>query len=304
MPALQQVRQRLAALTTGPASILSGLLVVMLLMCACGLSCLIYGQRRRPSNQDPLESRITSVLQPQNISNPQEPSRGSFYKESPQPEGGLGLHSGGVPTNWVPELDMPPPLSVSTVLTTRKVELQVRMSQLKDAAATGKDGIARTITFLSPTAALLLKATVQKVDGESGLFVDITEQIPGGNPSAMVHLINKDAAPRMHFFGGPKPLSEIHCADGANSLYGTVEMTRNGTWRLVSATTNLPVATIGGDVKRLDLGVRTNGGKDVATVSPSSSSSMGGDVSICVHTGADLVLAVSLLLSVLLSAQI
>jgi len=297
---------------TGSMSIISGMIVVMLLMCACGLSCLLVGQRRRRSRQDPLECRVTSVLQPQRVSLPQESSRGAFHKEtaaafhkeSLQPEGGLGLlprsspRPGGVPLSphqMSPFHDMPPPLSLSSAPLTRKVELLVTKNQMASAAATGGD-----IMLLAPTGALLLRATVRKVDAD--LWLEVTMQVQGGSPSAMVRLTNKDAAPKMQFFG-PKPATgpEIFGPDG--NLYGMLEMNRAGTGRLVSATTGLPVATVDGDVRRLELAVRTKGGVEMATVSSSGSSNVG-DVSICVHIGADLALVVSLLLSVLLAAQI
>lgn len=153
--------------------------------------------------------------------------------------------------------------------------------------------------LLAPTGALFLRATVRKVDVD--LWLEVTMQVQGGSPSSMVRLTNKGATPKMQFFG-PKPATGPEIFDSNGNFYGIVETNRSGTGRLISSTTGLPVATVDGDMRQLELTVRTKSGVEFATVSSRGSSNIG-DVSICVHSGADLALVVSLLLSVLLSAQ-
>lgn len=247
------------------------MLVVLALLLAVGTLCWLLGYRNEKLQRESLESRVGGVL---------ESIVGG--KDLVQGQASHGPH------------DMPPPLAVSNLLLEADVELVIARNQIVSAASTGGD-----IMLLAPSGALLLRATTRKIDAD--LWLEIAMQVDGGAPSAMVRLTNKEVAPKAHFFSQRPPTGpEIFGPDG--SFYGMVEMNRMGA-RLVSSTTGQPVFTVDGDLRSLQLTVRTKSGLGVAMVTCNSTSYLG-DVNISVHSGADLVLLVSLVLSVIVSAQL
>jgi len=190
--------------------------------------------------------------------------------------------------------DMPPLLVPSSPPLDREVELLIAKDQVQTAATSGGD-----IMLLAPNGALLLRATARKIDMD--LWLEVAMQVEGGAPSAMVKLSTKEV-PKAALFS-PKPVTgpEIFGPDGG--LYGMVELNRMGAARLISSTTGQATLNVDGDVKALQLTVRTKSGLELAKVTSNGSASYLGDVKICVHTGAELALMISLLLTVILSGQ-
>jgi len=280
-----------------------------------GFTCAIVSYASNQRKGDQLETRVTSVLHPQkareNLVQPPETSAlpggvsPQFPQRSPNPPYRLSAFTSSrspkAPQVSVPDPtavpDMPPMLDASGI----PLPTEARLLVAKDvmlAAAKGGD-----LMLLAPYGAPLMRANVRKVDGE--LWLEVSMHAEGSTPCAMVRLTNKDAMwlPAGVSFFGPKPShgSEIYGPDG--SFYGTVEINSVGA-KLISSTTALPVLDIGGDIKSLQLTVRTKSGLELATVSCHGTASGNDNVDICVHRGADLGLVVASVLTVFLSFQV
>jgi len=293
----------------------STLIIPLVLLGLCWFLCAVVGYAKILRKEDQLETRVTSVLQPQkvredlaqppqsseelpagaspqlsvgNLSTPRssEASRRSpFMAKGAQAPDSLGD---------VPVQDMPPPLATSSTPLISETRL------LLDKGATLGAIKGGDLTLLAHNSAPLMRATVRKVDGD--FWLEVSMHAEGSSPSAMIRLTNKDAAAAgVSFFGPRTPTGpELYGPDG--SFYGTMEISSVGA-RLLSSTTALSVLDIGGDMQNLQLTARTKSGLELATVSCCNTG--GNDnIEICIHRGADLGLIVSSVLTVLLSPQL
>lgn len=304
----------------GAAPIVSFILVILLLVCCCWAACFLVKSFRQRKEQDLLETRVTSVLQRQDVgeetkaheqlpagklgtagASPLWPMRSpAASRQSPlsgsplTPRGLVASTQAAAGRNAAQDtalpFDMPPPLTKSGAQLPSEAHLVVKKGALSAASKGGE------LLFSTPGGAPMMRASIRKVDAD--LYLEVAPHEDGSAPCAMVRLTHEDASTPV--WPASKPTSGPELFGPEGDFYGTFEKSSMAT-NLIYSTSALPVLRIEGDPKNARLFARTKSGAELARVTcsgPSASS----NIELCVNRGSELALILASVLAVLLKA--